>query len=280
MIRRPPRSTLFPYTTLFRSLPLGGPEVREDDHDGPVSQQLRRIAQRPTEVRAPAAGSERHEVADDSERVAAALRGSHHVFRNIGEEQRPDAVVVSRGGEGQHGGDLHGQPRLGVGAAEVQRTGLVHDEEERELALFHKRLDEGMTHARRDIPVDCPEVIALLVGADFCELDALPPEDRPVLACEQRIDQAAGAELDPLDMAEHFRGHGPAARLDRGPHLLAALWSSVLHGTPTASRMRAITWSASMSSASASNVSSTRWRSTSNAIALTSSGTTNARPRR
>src|SRR3712207_7169010 len=25
MIRRPPRSTLFPYTTLFRSLPGGGP---------------------------------------------------------------------------------------------------------------------------------------------------------------------------------------------------------------------------------------------------------------
>src|SRR5256885_9917297 len=27
MIRRPPRSTLFPYTTLFRSLPVIGPEV-------------------------------------------------------------------------------------------------------------------------------------------------------------------------------------------------------------------------------------------------------------
>src|SRR2546427_6789001 len=27
MIRRPPRSTLFPYTTLFRSPPAGGPDV-------------------------------------------------------------------------------------------------------------------------------------------------------------------------------------------------------------------------------------------------------------
>src|SRR3712207_7925399 len=35
MIRRPPRSTLFPYTTLFRSLQLlGDPEVEE--LDGPV----------------------------------------------------------------------------------------------------------------------------------------------------------------------------------------------------------------------------------------------------
>src|SRR3712207_8842448 len=37
MIRRPPRSTLFPYTTLFRSVvqhegqPLGGRELVEDD---------------------------------------------------------------------------------------------------------------------------------------------------------------------------------------------------------------------------------------------------------
>src|SRR3712207_8551663 len=30
MIRRPPRSTLFPYTTLFRSLP--GPQVRRRQH--------------------------------------------------------------------------------------------------------------------------------------------------------------------------------------------------------------------------------------------------------
>src|SRR2546422_4332202 len=30
MIRRPPRSTLFPYTTLFRSLVLGGEERVED----------------------------------------------------------------------------------------------------------------------------------------------------------------------------------------------------------------------------------------------------------
>src|SRR3712207_7747006 len=33
MIRRPPRSTLFPYTTLFRSGDLGGTDVRGHDHD-------------------------------------------------------------------------------------------------------------------------------------------------------------------------------------------------------------------------------------------------------
>src|SRR2546425_12606991 len=35
MIRRPPRSTLFPYTTLFRSLPRAVPDRRFDrHHDG------------------------------------------------------------------------------------------------------------------------------------------------------------------------------------------------------------------------------------------------------
>src|SRR2546426_4027122 len=33
MIRRPPRSTLFPYTTLFRSIPTNRPVRRVDKHD-------------------------------------------------------------------------------------------------------------------------------------------------------------------------------------------------------------------------------------------------------
>src|SRR5258708_22464630 len=33
MIRRPPRSTLFPYTTLFRSERLGQPALRERQHE-------------------------------------------------------------------------------------------------------------------------------------------------------------------------------------------------------------------------------------------------------
>src|SRR5256885_4836524 len=35
MIRRPPRSTLFPYTTLFRSLPLRDGLLRDDDRRVP-----------------------------------------------------------------------------------------------------------------------------------------------------------------------------------------------------------------------------------------------------
>src|SRR3712207_7789682 len=37
MIRRPPRSTLFPYTTLFRSPSAGRPSLNRDDFDRHVS---------------------------------------------------------------------------------------------------------------------------------------------------------------------------------------------------------------------------------------------------
>src|SRR3712207_7748338 len=33
MIRRPPRSTLFPYTTLFRSFPVNSANPTDDQHD-------------------------------------------------------------------------------------------------------------------------------------------------------------------------------------------------------------------------------------------------------
>src|SRR3712207_2182268 len=58
MIRRPPRSTLFPYTTLFRSVPIGGatagqatrggalpdPERRELPGSGPVQPEVDVVA--------------------------------------------------------------------------------------------------------------------------------------------------------------------------------------------------------------------------------------------
>src|SRR3712207_8305497 len=45
MIRRPPRSTLFPYTTLFRSVPqlLEGAEVPQPDRQVPAPAHQRRV---------------------------------------------------------------------------------------------------------------------------------------------------------------------------------------------------------------------------------------------
>src|SRR2546422_11708080 len=58
MIRRPPRSTLFPYTTLFRSLMTKGialpPEratVRAGDHADARRRELQHLGERPMHIR-------------------------------------------------------------------------------------------------------------------------------------------------------------------------------------------------------------------------------------
>ncbi len=221
-----------------------------------------------------AARRERHEIADHPQGVGPALRGPHDVLRHVGEEQRADAIVVARRRERQHGGDLHGEARFGVGTAEMQRPGLIHDEKDRELAFLHERLHERMAHPGRDVPVDGAKVVAVLILAHFRELDALAAEDGAILTGEERVDEIARPELDPLHVLQDFGSDCPPARAHRRRHGAAALSSRVRHGTPTASRILEMTRSVSTSSASASNVRSTRCRSTSGAIALTSSGTT------
>src|SRR5438445_9786716 len=49
MIRRPPRSTLFPYTTLFRSRSFAGPLPSFNPPSAPVSRSARRSAFRSEE---------------------------------------------------------------------------------------------------------------------------------------------------------------------------------------------------------------------------------------
>src|SRR2546426_2905796 len=52
MIRRPPRSTLFPYTTLFRSLVLlRRREARREFHDRDVARHADRVGQRQRRLR-------------------------------------------------------------------------------------------------------------------------------------------------------------------------------------------------------------------------------------
>src|SRR2546427_12261217 len=99
MIRRPPRSTLFPYTTLFRSrgqLAHGGRELRRvpDDRDPPQDQQRDEQRQR------------RPEQGADGERAA-----SRHDHRPAGHE-RPS-------------------PPIRQDAAEPASDGAARDDDER-----------------------------------------------------------------------------------------------------------------------------------------------------
>src|SRR3712207_9527440 len=98
MIRRPPRSTLFPYTTLFRSPPPGlrghrrlrraRPGARADARPLP----LRRLLQREDLVADPA-------------RAARALRA-------LGEPARQAAVELRRGRSEEHTSELQSRQYL------------------------------------------------------------------------------------------------------------------------------------------------------------------------
>src|SRR3712207_8345345 len=71
MIRRPPRSTLFPYTTLFRS-GSGGQHVLVEDHQvGVVAGGGRRVGPRR------AGAQERHRAGHPLDRKSTRLNSSH-----------------------------------------------------------------------------------------------------------------------------------------------------------------------------------------------------------
>src|SRR2546427_12316160 len=84
MIRRPPRSTLFPYTTLFRS---GEDAERTRGDAGAAAQQRPLLARRP--------------ISDSGGRECAAARDGRGAAA-IAEEE-PAASAASQGGGGQRG---------------------------------------------------------------------------------------------------------------------------------------------------------------------------------
>src|SRR3712207_6921646 len=83
MIRRPPRSTLFPYTTLFRSCPEGGAagreELLEDGLEPLLAVQQRAHAVQERDVRPVSSGCAQRAVAeeDQQDRKSTRLNSSH-----------------------------------------------------------------------------------------------------------------------------------------------------------------------------------------------------------
>src|SRR2546427_10462935 len=101
MIRRPPRSTLFPYTTLFRSAPASEPGVPQGGRGGTPVRARRHHDHR----RAPAARAARGPDGGAARRGAAVGPGPRV---GEGEDERGDGV--DRGGGGKRGA-RGGRPR-------------------------------------------------------------------------------------------------------------------------------------------------------------------------
>ena len=204
---------------LERMLDVGREKVGHDEDDGFLRQHARHVLERAGDVGTDALWLEGEEVADDAQHVAPALARRDHMLDAIGEQHYADAIVVAHGRHRQDRGQLAGgfalEPAHGT---ELLRAGEIHGEHDGELALLDVPLDVRAAHAGSDVPVDGAHLVAGLVLAHLGELHSLPLEHGAVLADEKRVDEAARAQLEQLDLPENLPGWsaGFRRRLDHG----------------------------------------------------------------
>src|SRR5258708_29845465 len=80
MIRRPPRSTLFPYTTLFRSLRAPAEELRSHQQHAVGGEEDGRRPRAGEEGRDAALEQEAHHPTRDGDRKSTRLNSSHQII--------------------------------------------------------------------------------------------------------------------------------------------------------------------------------------------------------
>src|SRR2546425_9443953 len=97
MIRRPPRSTLFPYTTLFRSLAVGQPEWRRRARDRRDALRAIREIDRLVEVVGENADDLAEAERDDGEGVA--VQAQHREPQGDAGDRRPEEPDEQESGE-------------------------------------------------------------------------------------------------------------------------------------------------------------------------------------
>ncbi len=88
--------------------------------------------------------------------------------------------------------------------AELPGAAEVHDEHDGQLPLLLEDLDEGVVEAGGDVPVDRPDVVAVLVLPHLGELHPAPLEDAVVFPGEDLVDDAPGLDLDLPDLLQQL----------------------------------------------------------------------------
>ena len=200
-----------------------------------------------------------------------------------GEHETADTVAVvgrrpceQRGGLGRHD-RLERLP-----GAEPHVNTEVDDEEDGSVALLVEELRVRATGAGGHPPVDASDVVAGEVDSRFRVLHSpasQPGDSNPGTTATagdagvQRQARGPRTKADEVRSGERYSRQATDAP-GRAPGVEPARSGSPDHGTATLESSASTTWSASMPSASASKPSSTRWRSTSGAMAWMSWGAT------
>ncbi len=103
--------------------------------------------------------------------------GGNEQQRLVGEHHQTHLVAVLQGAETQHGGGFRGDLAFAQRhAAIIRRTGNIDRQDHREFPLLMEFADERLVHARRDVPIDEPHFVAVLVFAEVIEIQTLPAE--------------------------------------------------------------------------------------------------------
>src|SRR2546430_6719243 len=112
MIRRPPRSTLFPYTTLFRSLrSVGGDHADRTDPDLPVDSDARRFVVRVFDGQVPFSSTRKKKRTPAARESAflSPVSPRHVVERGSGGEA---SETLEHSPSGEAAGEAHSGARL------------------------------------------------------------------------------------------------------------------------------------------------------------------------
>ena len=164
----------------------------------------------------------RGEVVDEPQDLDAATARRDRPLDPAPVEHRADPVAVAgqHPGERRHEVDQHAALQaFGLDGPEVDRRAQVEQEPGRDLAVLEELADVRHVHARGHVPVDVPDVVAVLVFAQVREVDALATEQGPVVALEQAVEPADDRPVEPLqDALRRGRGHRLATgRRGRAP---------------------------------------------------------------
>ena len=128
--------------------------------------------------------------------MLASLFWRNILLNLVGEEDDTNLVVVLYGTERQCGGNLGHHVALGLPLrSKVERTAHIDEQHHGEFALLLKHLDVWSVEARRDIPVDVPDVVAKLILAHLAERHSPSLEGRMVLSGEDICAQSARLDL-------------------------------------------------------------------------------------
>ena len=178
-----------------------------------MAEHLDQVIGRRGDVGTAARGLEAEEISNEPQCVTTAFSRGYDVLDAVSEHQGADAIVVADSRHREHGGQLGCELALEPAAcAESLGSGDIDSQHDRELALLDVAFHVRTLHAGCDVPIDAAHLVAGLILPHLGELHPLSLEDGAILAAEQRVNESARAQLEQLDLLQHFRWNGRGAR--------------------------------------------------------------------